>query len=322
MSGPELCLGVSRSGSWWGADPRDGPPNSTGWKPCLPLPPGSGGADPRAGSKEARRRSTGRWRRRWSALVRGEPLPVPAAAGKKKGPSGNMRAWERGYLADPIMSLDGDPVIRVQRDHIHSSKEAARGGRRRGGRWLWLQLGAPDAAGSGSSRRASGAGGERRPRPDGASISGSCTTAESDYRTEVLNRRSSSATISGRRDRSASSSHTTRSRAPPPRGSTPPWMPPASASSAGTIPMAEYEDTRRAASLFLHERLGITFLRWTSATRRSPITSPGAVSLVDSWELFGKRSTFHVGAGILRDNISPINMNEEFTKKSLSLSAG
>jgi len=62
-----------------------------------------------------------------SALMRGEPLPVPAAAGKKKGPSGNMRAWERGYLADPIMSLDGDPVIRVQRDHIHSSKEAAAG---------------------------------------------------------------------------------------------------------------------------------------------------------------------------------------------------
>jgi cytochrome c biogenesis protein CcmG/thiol:disulfide interchange protein DsbE len=62
-----------------------------------------------------------------SALMSGEPLPAPAAAGKKKGPSGNLKAWERGYLADPIMGLDGDPATRVQRDHIHSSKEGAAG---------------------------------------------------------------------------------------------------------------------------------------------------------------------------------------------------
>ena len=62
-----------------------------------------------------------------AAVMRGELLPAQAAAKKKQGPKGNIRAWERGYLADPIMSLDGDPCIRVQRDHIHSSKEGAAG---------------------------------------------------------------------------------------------------------------------------------------------------------------------------------------------------
>ncbi len=41
--------------------------------------------------------------------------------------SGDLRAWERGYLADPIMNLDGDPVSRVLREHIHASKEGAAG---------------------------------------------------------------------------------------------------------------------------------------------------------------------------------------------------
>jgi cytochrome c biogenesis protein CcmG/thiol:disulfide interchange protein DsbE len=40
---------------------------------------------------------------------------------------GDLKAWQRGYLADPIMSLDGDPLSRVMRDHIHSSKEGASG---------------------------------------------------------------------------------------------------------------------------------------------------------------------------------------------------
>lgn len=63
-----------------------------------------------------------------AAVLRGDPVPAQAKEGKKsQGPKGNLKAWERGYLADPIMSLDGDPVIRVQRDHIHSSKEGAAG---------------------------------------------------------------------------------------------------------------------------------------------------------------------------------------------------
>ncbi len=41
--------------------------------------------------------------------------------------TGNLKAWQRGYLADPIMSLDGDPVTRLFKEHIHASKEAAAG---------------------------------------------------------------------------------------------------------------------------------------------------------------------------------------------------
>ena len=43
------------------------------------------------------------------------------------GATGEMKAWQRGYLADPIMSLDGDALTRVIREHIHASKEAASG---------------------------------------------------------------------------------------------------------------------------------------------------------------------------------------------------
>ncbi len=41
--------------------------------------------------------------------------------------TGKVKAWQRGYLADPIMSLDGDPLTQVLREHIHASKEAAAG---------------------------------------------------------------------------------------------------------------------------------------------------------------------------------------------------
>jgi thiol-disulfide isomerase/thioredoxin len=40
---------------------------------------------------------------------------------------GDLKAWQRGYLADPIMSLDGDPLTRIIREHIHASKEGASG---------------------------------------------------------------------------------------------------------------------------------------------------------------------------------------------------
>jgi thiol-disulfide isomerase/thioredoxin len=40
---------------------------------------------------------------------------------------GELKAWRRGYLADPIMNLDGDPLTRVMREHIHASKEGASG---------------------------------------------------------------------------------------------------------------------------------------------------------------------------------------------------
>ena len=41
--------------------------------------------------------------------------------------TGSIRAWQRGYLADPIMSLDGDTLTRVLRDHVYASKEGAAG---------------------------------------------------------------------------------------------------------------------------------------------------------------------------------------------------
>jgi thiol-disulfide isomerase/thioredoxin len=41
--------------------------------------------------------------------------------------SGKVKAWRRGWLADPIMLLDGDPLTKLLKEHIHSSKEAAGG---------------------------------------------------------------------------------------------------------------------------------------------------------------------------------------------------
>ncbi len=60
------------------------------------------------------------------AALRGDPIVVASAA-RKKGPTGNLRAWERGYLADPIMNLDGDTLTRSMREHVHASKEGAAG---------------------------------------------------------------------------------------------------------------------------------------------------------------------------------------------------
>jgi thiol-disulfide isomerase/thioredoxin len=41
--------------------------------------------------------------------------------------TGKIKAWQRGYLADPIMSLDGGPLDQLLKEHIHASKEAAAG---------------------------------------------------------------------------------------------------------------------------------------------------------------------------------------------------
>lgn len=40
----------------------------------------------------------------------------------------NVKPWERGYLAKPEMSLDGDKADARFYQHIYTSKEAARGG--------------------------------------------------------------------------------------------------------------------------------------------------------------------------------------------------
>lgn len=52
---------------------------------------------------------------------------VPASLEASGRTSGKVKAWRRGYLADPIMQLDGDPLTRLIKEHIHSSKEAAAG---------------------------------------------------------------------------------------------------------------------------------------------------------------------------------------------------
>ena len=41
--------------------------------------------------------------------------------------TGTLKAWRRGHLADSIMNLDGDPLTRAVREHIHASKEGAAG---------------------------------------------------------------------------------------------------------------------------------------------------------------------------------------------------
>ena len=41
--------------------------------------------------------------------------------------TGAVKAWRRTWLADPIMSLEGDPLSRLLHEHIHASKEGAAG---------------------------------------------------------------------------------------------------------------------------------------------------------------------------------------------------
>ena len=60
------------------------------------------------------------------AMLRGE-RDLGGREAAVRGSAGRVRAWQRGYLADPIMSLDGDRLTKTQREHIHSSKEGAAG---------------------------------------------------------------------------------------------------------------------------------------------------------------------------------------------------
>jgi cytochrome c biogenesis protein CcmG/thiol:disulfide interchange protein DsbE len=63
------------------------------------------------------------------ALLDQGALPAGAGVRVPKGleASGGVKAWERGYLADPIMSLDGNVVRQLFNEHIHASKEGAAG---------------------------------------------------------------------------------------------------------------------------------------------------------------------------------------------------
>jgi hypothetical protein len=44
-----------------------------------------------------------------------------------------VKPWQRGALAEPIMSADFDPIGTQQNEHIFFSREAASGGRGVGG---------------------------------------------------------------------------------------------------------------------------------------------------------------------------------------------
>jgi thiol-disulfide isomerase/thioredoxin len=62
-------------------------------------------------------------------LLAGKTLPPGSdrRVGAGLEATGAVKAWQRGYLADPFMNLDGDPITRQLREHIHASKEGAAG---------------------------------------------------------------------------------------------------------------------------------------------------------------------------------------------------
>jgi len=45
----------------------------------------------------------------------------------------NVKPWDRGTLADPIMRSDRDPIGDAQAEHVFFSREEAAGGRSVGG---------------------------------------------------------------------------------------------------------------------------------------------------------------------------------------------
>jgi hypothetical protein len=93
-------------------------------------------------------------------------------------------------------------------------------------------------------------------------------------------------------------------------------------STSSNIPMVDYRDTRRATSLSYSKRLGSNLPSVElSYSREGDYLSKG-YSLVDSWDLFGKRSTLHFGGAVLNDNVFPAHTDFNFKKKSVAYSAG
>ena len=62
-----------------------------------------------------------------AALLAGSAPSGDVRVAASLGAGGTVKAWRRGWLADPIMMLDGDPLTKLLKEHIHSSKEAAAG---------------------------------------------------------------------------------------------------------------------------------------------------------------------------------------------------
>ncbi len=63
-----------------------------------------------------------------SALLTGSGFTRDVRVASGLQATGSLKAWRRGHLADSIMSLDGDRLTAMQREHIHASKEGAAGG--------------------------------------------------------------------------------------------------------------------------------------------------------------------------------------------------
>ena len=57
------------------------------------------------------------------------PLAALAVLAALGGGCQQVKPWQRGTLADPIMRADRDPIMVMQDDHIYFSREAAAGGR-------------------------------------------------------------------------------------------------------------------------------------------------------------------------------------------------
>jgi hypothetical protein len=56
-----------------------------------------------------------------------------ALCGCSTAQTARVRPWERGYLADPIMDPNRDPVATAAIEHVYFSREAAQGGTSVGG---------------------------------------------------------------------------------------------------------------------------------------------------------------------------------------------
>ena len=61
------------------------------------------------------------------ALLRDQPLHATTASRRSPAPKGGVRPWERGFLADPMMNLDGGVLDQTLKEHVHASKEGASG---------------------------------------------------------------------------------------------------------------------------------------------------------------------------------------------------
>ena len=64
-----------------------------------------------------------------ATLLAGKPLPESAdvRVSSSLQATGDLKVWQRGALADPIMNLSGDRLTRVICEHVHASKEGAAG---------------------------------------------------------------------------------------------------------------------------------------------------------------------------------------------------